>query len=923
MKYTHLIVLQYAYLLTDSFVIKPNNHASFIQKSIKKETKLKSISSKWLSLFNKKTIEKDVVVIGGGISGLSIALELTLKHDKKVTILEKSSIDKQGKNGSGSFAAAGMLAPQSERLPLGPLLDICYASREMYSDFVDVVEELASKGKKEYLYKGEEGCGYRSKGGFIAPAFAGDSVSSWAPPEGYGNAMWLDDIQVKSLEPELHPDVIGGWWFPEDTSVDARRLTCSLAAACDALGVDMCFGDEYAVQSLDLNHGECKGVRTANGSIYKGGKVVVANGSWMRDLVPVPIIPHKGQSMSLTPPNHKANDPPLLNRVLFAQDTYIVPKSDGRIIIGATVEPGSFDTSVTSSGVMHVITAATGLIPALRNYNIDEMWAGFRPTTPDKAPILGKTPWENLIIAGGYWRNGILLAPKTSQLIADLATDNLSLEDTTLLDAFAWDRFLSSGDEASTKLALQSKYASSVHPLQYHSDSSNTIVGTELGFYSDATVAKEERKKERNSMFTVDDQDLLDTFEKAALAGKKDGSAFVYRDESTPSKKKDDHDSVLQKISQIEATTGEDESVESQESEPSIVDQLTLSTDDNSNKSMDELYQTIVKNKASKDYQTESTVSDNEPKKKEFHFKIYHVDKQTGEKILVPPGTKPEAFERMLAAKKGHIQTPGEKTFDAAVHDDNTFVQQMAAADEKTYDGYVTLQDGDFDMRTWKNARMQNRFDSVNDGQVGAEREEDDNKEVSSSVDANSESDKDTEASSSVVEDSQNDKERSKDKSMEDLYQTIQENKAKASQAHPIVETDSTTSEAPKKEFNFKIFRMDPKTGEKILVPPGTKPEVFERMLAAKNGQEDATPTPPGEKTFDAAVHEDNTFVQRMIAAEQKGKELKETTPDEKTYDGYVTLEDGDFDMSTWKNSRQQNRFDFVNNDEVGAELEH
>jgi len=826
MKYLKSIVLllHCAHYTTYSFIIKPkpnsNRYAYGYTVPSYENEKLKgssdtsslpaSISSNFLSLFSNlkrsKEEEKDIIVIGGGIAGLSIALELTLKHNRKVCILEKSSVDKQGKNGSGSFAAAGMLAPQSERLPLGPLLDCCYASREMYSDFVDVVEELAAQcDNKEYFLCDDDDdndnndndnrhkVGYRSKGGFIAPAFAGDSVSSWAPPEGYGKALWLDDIQVKSLEPELHPDVIGGWWFPQETSVDARRLTCSLGAACHVLGVDMCFGEDYAVDSLDLNDGQCTAVRTVNGHVYKGNKVIVANGSWMRDLLPVPIIPHKGQSMSLKPINNNAHAPPLLNRVLFAQDTYIVPKADGRIIIGATVEPGSFDTSVTSGGMMHVMTAATGLIPALRHYQIDEMWAGLRPTTPDKAPILGKTPWDNLIIAGGYWRNGILLAPKTSQLIADLATDTLSTHDQTLLDAFAWDRFLSSGEGASTKLALQSKYASSVHPLQYHSNThesstTNNIAGTELGFYSDATVAKQERKNERDSMFNDDTKQFDDIFEKAAMDGKKDGSAFVYHGYDGPTidhsnswneARDRGHHAVLDKINQIEAardTPGNDydthvqdhvstSALDTNDKVPSL---LTDSDSTNYDKSLQDLYQTIRNNKAeaSKSYDTNSTHTSTIPTetpKKEFNFKIFHLHKDTGEKTLVPPGIKPDEFERILAAKNGqqldNTNTSTEKTFDAAIHHDNPLVQQMNAAE--------------------------------------------------------------------------------------------------------------------------------------------------------KRGQQDASSTT-------------DTFVQRMVAAEKNGQHdaSSTTAPDEKTYDGYMTLQEGEFDMTTWRSSRQQNRKDYVNKGEVGAERE-
>ena len=254
-----------------------------------------------------------------------------------------------------------------------------------------------------------------ASGGFLAPAFAGDSVATWAPPDDSGSAIWLDAVQVRELEPNLHPDVVGGWWFPEDASVDARRLTCSLRAACVATGVQLQVGAE--VTSLDLVDGHCKGLWLASGKYLKTKSVLVANGAWMRNLLPVPIEPHKGQSISLRMP---ANEPALLKRVLFAQDTYIVPKADGRIVVGATVEAGSYDPNVTPAGIMHILTHAMQLVPGLGDLPLEETWVGLRPTTPDKGPILGKTPWDNLFLAGGYWRNGVLLAPKTGQLLASL-----------------------------------------------------------------------------------------------------------------------------------------------------------------------------------------------------------------------------------------------------------------------------------------------------------------------------------------------------------------------------------------------------------------------------------------------------------------------------------------------------------------------
>ena len=549
----------------------------------------------------RRQLHKDVVIVGGGLAGLSTALYLTqIDPKRRITIIDRNNDTNNDSTATGganpgnmaSMAAAGMLAPHSERLPKGDYLDLCLASKRMYGDFVALVEGMAYDAGPDghkYLLNDNDGdnslepwnIGYVASGGFFAPAFAGDNVATWMPDHDNDDddnknenesprqkkkrkkkktptAFWLDATQAKELEPHLHPDIVGGWWFPEDASVDARRLTCSLKAACIGAGVEFLCGSNNEVTSLDLQEGVCKGLwlGSRSGRYVSAKAILVANGAWMRNLLPVPLEPHKGQSVSLRMPKDR---PPILRRVLFGGDSYIVPKADGRIVIGATVEAGSFDSNVTPAGIMHVLSHALQLVPALADLPIEETWAGLRPTTPDKGPILGETPWDNLYLAGGYWRNGVLLAPKTGHLLATLIASNsnndddddsdsefqLSQEDQNMLDAFNWDRFTSPG--GGKKMAANSRYAASMYPV--HTRRSGTgiaaAVGTELGSYSTARSAGEERKKDRESLFGSssssadgdgdsifgDDSASEDAFERAALLGMEDAAIYEGFDE--------------------------------------------------------------------------------------------------------------------------------------------------------------------------------------------------------------------------------------------------------------------------------------------------------------------------------------------------------------------------------------------------------
>jgi len=708
----------------------------------------------------RQQLDLDVVIVGAGLAGLSAALHLSqMDPSRTVTILDRVDAKKavrgpRGESAAGSFAAAGMLAPQSERLPAGPLLDLCLESRRMYPEFCELVERLASEeyssssaaageededdGRAYFRRSNDDkdedrpwNVGYMATGGFLAPAYAGDAVATWAPPEDSGSAKWLDAMQVRELEPNLHPDVVGGWWFPEDASVDALRLTCSLRAACVRAGVQILSGPEYEISSLDLHDKACRGlwIRKGGGQYVSAKAVLVANGAWMRDLLPVPIEPHKGQSLSLRMPE---NQPPILRRVLFAQDSYIVPKADGTIVIGATVEAGSYDPNVTPAGMIHILTHALQLLPGLKDLPIVESWAGLRPTTPDKGPILGKTLWDNLYLAGGYWRNGVLLAPKTGQLLATLISGQpLSPEDSDLLDAFSWDRFTDASKGAS--LAANSRYAASMHPIHRRTSGFGVAasVGTELGSYSSARSAAEERQRDRNALWNAGDDDAL---ERAAELGKLDSTAFVLGKDDN-----EDDDSP-------EDAVGNDALWPDKHAVPfeGSVDALTVGSatskagdespsDARAASNLDDVYEKIRKNKAKQGLQLDES-SKNRDERPDPGFRIYHVDAETGERREVPPYTAPGDFLKSIEESKttNTMQAPVEGVSvagdDAGTAAEESVESSSYPYSEKTYDGYQDIQQANAratreeELETMRAARRKNRLGqtSIDQSKIGA-----------------------------------------------------------------------------------------------------------------------------------------------------------------------------------------------------------
>lgn len=358
---------------------------------------------------------QDILIIGGGIIGLSLAVELKLRG-ASVAVLTADSKQPTAR------AAAGMLAPQAERIPPSPMLDLCLQSRAMYAAWVERLEDIT--GLKTGYWRS----------GILAPVCQNEPQEK--PLLSNLNYQWLDRDAVRQHQLGLGQEVVGGWWYPDDAQVDNRALFRTLQVASKELKIDIIQG---SAEGIILQGNRVFGVETTAGKL-QADRYVLAAGPWSEKLLDIPVYPIKGQMLSVCVPETCEVIQPL-QTVLFGTGIYIVPRQDGRIIIGATSENVDFTPGNTPRGMQSLLAGAIKLYPELENYPILEFWWGFRPATTDELPILGSSVWENLTLAAGHYRNGILLAPVTAKLLADWILDN-KLD--PLLAAFHYSRFRSS-----------------------------------------------------------------------------------------------------------------------------------------------------------------------------------------------------------------------------------------------------------------------------------------------------------------------------------------------------------------------------------------------------------------------------------------------------------------------------------------------
>ncbi len=368
-----------------------------------------------------------VVIIGAGVMGLGIAWRLG-RLGARVTLFDQAAA------GSGaSHAAAGMLAICAEAEPgEEQLVKLGRISQGLWPEFAAELEQTTGQAVD-----------LRSDGTLVVALTADDQARICHHLEFQKGldlpVEWISAAETRRREPHLAARLAGAVFSPEDHQVDNRKLVAALRAAALAAGATI--HEHRGVERILAPDGRVTGIRLRDGTDIPADSVVLAAGAWSRAVEGLPsalrppVRPVKGQLVAL----RMDAQAPLVRHVVRSPNVYLVPRHDGRLILGATSEEKGFDRTLTAGGVLALLEAAWRLVPAIEELPIDEMWVGHRPGSRDDAPILGTTPIDGLVYATGHSRNGILLAPVTADAIARLVLDGAV---DPAIAAFGIDRFI-------------------------------------------------------------------------------------------------------------------------------------------------------------------------------------------------------------------------------------------------------------------------------------------------------------------------------------------------------------------------------------------------------------------------------------------------------------------------------------------------
>ena len=346
-----------------------------------------------------------IAIIGGGIMGCASALELR-KRGADVVLLERAV-----PGAEASSAAAGILGAQMESHGPGPLVGLFVRARSAYRAWTDELSD-ATGIDSGYRETGVLRVEYTEKDAKILQDLVGWQVAAGL------RAEIVDSKRAREIESQISDDVMCGAYFPDDHQVDPPQLLRALVAATSRAGVDIRSG--ITVERVLVENGKCVGVSIAGGDEknLRADAVVLAAGSWS-SLVPgakdafAEVRPVRGQIVQLE------ERPPKLRTTVIGAGAYAVPRGDGRVICGSTLENADFRREVTASGVQSILNGTLKLAPSLGTATLAATWSSFRPHVAGDAPLIGKSDLPGLFLATGHYRNGILLAKITADAVAD------------------------------------------------------------------------------------------------------------------------------------------------------------------------------------------------------------------------------------------------------------------------------------------------------------------------------------------------------------------------------------------------------------------------------------------------------------------------------------------------------------------------
>jgi glycine oxidase len=365
----------------------------------------------------------DVLIIGGGVIGLSIARELK-KRGREVTVVDRSTL-----GGEASWAAAGMLSPNLETEATKDFHRFGIEALNAYPAFAD---ELLNETAVDIEL---------DRSGTLCLAFSESEEAELAAAyeRHIRRGVEVERLTRPALletEPAISPDVRSALLFPNDWQVENRKVLGALSRFAEQNGIRVVPGSE--IEQLLVVGSRVVGAATRSEK-FSADSTVIATGAWTSHIkiaespMPLQIIPIRGQMVSFHTPVRK------IKRVVYSPRGYLVPRADGRVLVGATVEDVGFDKSTTAEGISELTEAAFEISPTLREFAIADEWAGLRPFAADGLPVLGDLPGlRGALIATAHYRNGILLAPLTAKIVAEKIVDGT---ESSYFAAFGADRF--------------------------------------------------------------------------------------------------------------------------------------------------------------------------------------------------------------------------------------------------------------------------------------------------------------------------------------------------------------------------------------------------------------------------------------------------------------------------------------------------